>query len=70
MLLACAFCYLGDTANSLGNAMDELMRHQPSLRTGATTAIIKVGEVLRKLLEFLIFLFLIMKNTIKFYCNA
>lgn len=70
MLLTCAFCYLGDTANSLGNAMDELMRHQPSLRTGATTAIIKVGEVLRKLLEFLIFLFLIMKNTIKFYCNA
>jgi hypothetical protein len=70
MLLTCAFCYLGDTANSLGNAMDELMRHQPSLRTGATTAIIKVGEVLRKLLEFLIFLFLIMKNAIKFYCNA
>jgi hypothetical protein len=70
MLLTCAFCYLGDTANSLGNAMDELMRHQPSLRTGATTAIIKVGEVLRRLLEFLIFLFLIMKNTIKFYCNA
>jgi hypothetical protein len=51
MLLTSAFCYLGDTANSLGNAMDELMRHQPSLRTGATTAIIKVGEVLRKLLE-------------------
>ena len=70
MVLKCAFCYLGDTANSLGNAMDELMRHQPSLRTGATTAIIKVGEVLRKLLEFLIFLFLIMKNTIKFYYNA
>lgn len=36
--------HFGDTANSLGNAMDELMRHQPSLRTGATTAIIKLLE--------------------------
>lgn len=54
MFLTCVFCHLGDTANSLGNAMDELMRHQPSLRTGATTAIIKVSEVLRKLIDFLI----------------
>lgn len=69
MLLTCAFCYLGDTANSLGNAMDELMRHQPSLRTGATTAIIKVGEVLRKLLEFLIFLFLIMNKILLQFIN-
>ena len=33
---------MGDTASNLGNAMDELMRHQPSLRTDATAAIIKV----------------------------
>ena len=32
----------GDTASNLGNAMDELMRHQPSLRSDATKAIIKV----------------------------
>ncbi|XP_076109103.1 E3 ubiquitin-protein ligase HUWE1-like isoform X2 [Mytilus galloprovincialis] len=36
--------HFGDTASSLGNAMDELMRHQPSLRTDATTAIIKLLE--------------------------
>lgn len=35
--------FVGDTASNLGNAMDELMRHQPSLRTDATKAIIKVG---------------------------
>lgn len=34
----------GDTASNLGNAMDELMRHQPSLRTDATKAIIKVTD--------------------------
>ena len=34
--------HTGDTASNLGNAMDELMRHQPSLRTDATKAIIKV----------------------------
>ena len=34
----------GDTASNLGNAMDELMRHQPSLRTDATKAIIKVNR--------------------------
>lgn len=45
------------------------MRHQPSLRTGATTAIIKVGEVLRKLLEFLIFLFLIMNKILLQFIN-
>lgn len=33
---------LGDTASNLGNAMDELMRHQPSLRTDATGAIINL----------------------------
>ena len=33
---------MGDTASNLGNAMDELMRHQPSLKTSATKAIIKV----------------------------
>ncbi|CAH1264453.1 HUWE1 [Branchiostoma lanceolatum] len=35
---------LGDTASNLGNAMDELMRHQPTLRTDATKAIIKLLE--------------------------
>ena len=33
---------MGDTASNLGNAMDELMRHQPSLKVEATTAIVKV----------------------------
>lgn len=33
---------LGDTASSLGTAMDELMRHQPTLKTDAMKAIIKV----------------------------
>lgn len=33
---------MGDTASNLGNAMDELMRHQPSLKVAATTAIIQV----------------------------
>lgn len=33
---------MGDTASNLGNAMDELMRHQPSLRTDATAAIINL----------------------------
>ena len=32
----------GDTASNLGSAVDELMRHQPTLKTDATTAIIKV----------------------------
>jgi E3 ubiquitin-protein ligase HUWE1 len=35
---------LGDTASNLGNAMDELMRHQPSLKQAATAAIIKLLE--------------------------
>ena len=34
----------GDTASNLGSAVDELMRHQPTLKTDATTAIIKVGS--------------------------
>lgn len=37
---------MGDTATNLGNAMDELMRHQPSLRTDATTGIINLLEEL------------------------
>lgn len=36
---------VGDTASNLGNAMDELMRHQPSLKDDATKAIIKLLEV-------------------------
>lgn len=37
---------MGDTASNLGNAMDELMRHQPSLKAEATKAIIKLLEEL------------------------
>ncbi|RWS28597.1 E3 ubiquitin-protein ligase HUWE1-like protein, partial [Leptotrombidium deliense] len=33
---------MGDTSSNLGTAMDELMRHQPSLREAATTAIINL----------------------------
>ena len=40
--ISCHIFILGDTASSLGSAMDELMRHQPSLRTDATKAIIRV----------------------------
>lgn len=36
---------LGDTASNLGNAMDELMRHQPSLKVDAIAAVIKVLHV-------------------------
>lgn len=35
---------IGDTATCLGNAMDELMRHQPSLRVDVIRAIIKLLE--------------------------
>ncbi|XP_022080949.1 E3 ubiquitin-protein ligase HUWE1-like [Acanthaster planci] len=35
---------LGDTASSLGSAMDELMRHQPLLKADAMKAIIKLLE--------------------------
>ncbi|XP_074873486.1 E3 ubiquitin-protein ligase HUWE1 isoform X2 [Carettochelys insculpta] len=35
---------LGDTASNLGSAVDELMRHQPTLKTDATRAIIKLLE--------------------------
>ena len=34
----------GNTATNLGNAMDELMRHQPSLKQSATAAIIHLLE--------------------------
>ncbi|XP_076294389.1 HECT, UBA and WWE domain containing E3 ubiquitin protein ligase 1 isoform X2 [Lasioglossum baleicum] len=37
---------LGDTATNLGNAMDELMRHQPGLKVDAVAAIIKLLEKL------------------------
>uniref|UniRef100_A0A8C3HVR6 HECT, UBA and WWE domain containing E3 ubiquitin protein ligase 1 n=1 Tax=Chrysemys picta bellii TaxID=8478 RepID=A0A8C3HVR6_CHRPI len=37
-------CPAGDTASNLGSAVDELMRHQPTLKTDATTAIIKLLE--------------------------
>jgi E3 ubiquitin-protein ligase HUWE1 len=38
---------LGDTASNLGNAMDELMHHQPSLKQPATAAIIMLLEQVR-----------------------
>lgn len=43
---------IGDTASNLGNAMDELMRNQPSLKTDATKAIIKLLQVRLYLLLF------------------
>lgn len=38
---------MGDTAASLGNAMDELMRHQPTLKQPAMAAIVKVSQYLK-----------------------
>lgn len=35
---------MGDTASNIGNAMDELMRNQPSLKTPAIRAIIRLLE--------------------------
>lgn len=37
------FMLSGDTASNLGSAVDELMRHQPTLKQDATTAIIKAS---------------------------
>ena len=34
---------VGDTASSLGVAMDELMRHQPALRINVIAALIRVS---------------------------
>ena len=39
----------GDTAMHLGSAMDELMRHQPTLKTDAMKAIIQLLELLSKM---------------------
>lgn len=39
------FMLSGDTASNLGSAVDELMRHQPTLKTDATTAIIKASRL-------------------------
>lgn len=39
---------LGDTATTLGNAMDELMRHHPDLKTEAMKAVIKVSKYFMK----------------------
>jgi len=52
---------LGDTASSLGSAVDELMRHQPSLRSEATKAIIKVCRCL----FFFQFLFICHSNVVR-----
>ena len=35
---------LGDTASNLGAAMDELMRHQPLLRSSVMSALIRVSH--------------------------
>ena len=35
---------IGDTATNLGVAMDELMRHQPTLRTAVIAALIRVSQ--------------------------
>ena len=40
--VVCVCLCAGETASNLGTAMDELMRHQPTLKTDAMTAIIKV----------------------------
>jgi len=41
--IECRYLFaVGETASNLGTAMDELMRHQPTLKTDAMTAIIKV----------------------------
>ena len=40
--LLCELLCSGDTAYSLGTAMDELMRHQPMLKPDAMKAIVKV----------------------------
>lgn len=40
--VVCVCVCAGETASNLGTAMDELMRHQPTLKTDAMTAIIKV----------------------------
>ena len=37
---------IGDTATNLGVAMDELMRHQPTLRINVISALIRVGTCL------------------------
>ena len=40
---------MGDAASNLGNAMDELMRHQPTLKADATAAIINLLQELCQL---------------------
>lgn len=47
--ITCSIFGSGDTASNLGSAVDELMRHQPTLKTDATTAIIKVMFLLRRI---------------------
>ena len=36
--------FLGDTASNLGSAMDELMRHQPLLKSSVMKALVRVRE--------------------------
>lgn len=35
---------MGDTASNLGNAVDELMRHQPSLKVVAMHSMVEVSS--------------------------
>ena len=37
-------CAVGDTASNLGTAMDELMRHQPLLKSSVMIALVRVRE--------------------------
>ena len=37
-------CTVGDTASNLGTAMDELMRHQPLLKSSVMIALVRVRE--------------------------
>ena len=41
-IIVCDCIAAGDTANNLGVAMDELMRHQPTLRSNVIKALITV----------------------------
>lgn len=44
---------MGDTASNLGNAVDELIRHQPSLKGVAMSAMVEVSLLLNELVVYL-----------------
>lgn len=43
---SCNVVYVDDTATNLGSAMDELMRHQPTLKSDAMAGIVKLLQQL------------------------